>query len=742
MRTIQKIGVLTVSVMGGVMLWGCPKEDAGTAGGTAGGTKPVSTTAPSSGGSDSGGKSLRIAVIPKGTANSFWLGVKAGADDAAKKIGNIEIIWQGPATENDVTQQVDVVQTQVSNKVDGIVLAAVDSEALAQPVTAAKAANIPTVTVDSGLLKGKDDSVCYIATDNVKGGQLAADKLADAIGKKGNVGILIFKKGSASNDERESGFLEEMKKYPDIHVVSNLEGGDPTKAVDRTNDMLTANKDLAGIFAANQPNGEGAAQVLKQKKLEGKVKLVAFDSSEDEIKGLQEGTIQALIRAEPVPDGLSGRGNGRESHQEGNDRQETARQRRHGRDQRQPQHARRAKTSQAGFIISMNDVKSAPQRIRLDFLDGIRGFAALYVMQYHLMMEPYILPTWLFRLLTHGTMFVAVFIVLSGYCLMLPIVRSAGGELRGGAWDYLKRRARRILPPYYAALALTSVIILVGRVRAHSPLLAHPPSADAVFAPVNVLLHVTLLHNFSLKWYQTIDPPMWSVAPEWQIYFLFPLILLPLWRRFGMVIPLLTTLAAGILPHLLLPSNRNGDYLCIWYIALFTFGMMSAVVSFSPASRTVRLRERIPWALLAGILGTLIVVLTLLDYLKVLWDDLLVGGFTCALLIYCAKQASVKVEGARSPLLRFLESRVMVGVGVFSYSLYLIHLPARFLMETPMRALHLKGASVLVYEAVVFIPFALGVSYLFHLAVERRFMPGHPRNTRQAARAAEVSPAP
>lgn len=306
MRTVQKIGMLTVSCLGGVMLWGCPKENTGTGNGTSGGATTAPTATAESGKGGESGKKLRIAVIPKGTANSFWLGVKAGADDAAKKMGNIEIIWQGPATENDVTQQVDVVQTQVSNKVDGIVLAAVDSEALTQPVTAAKAANIPTVTVDSGLLKGKDDSVCYIATDNVKGGQLAADKLADAIGKKGNVGILIFKKGSASNDERESGFLEAMKKYPGIKVVSNLEGGDPTKAVDRTNDMLTANKDLAGIFAANQPNGEGAAQVLKQKKLEGKVKLVAFDSSEDEIKGLQEGTIQALIVQNPYQMGYQG----------------------------------------------------------------------------------------------------------------------------------------------------------------------------------------------------------------------------------------------------------------------------------------------------------------------------------------------------------------------------------------------------------------------------------------------------
>ena len=219
------------------------------------------------------------------------------------------------------------------------------------------------------------------------------------------------------------------------------------------------------------------------------------------------------------------------------------------------------------------------------------------------------MPVWFRRLLEHGAMFVAVFIVLSGYCLMLPVARSRRGELRGGTMEYLKRRARRILPPYYVALVLTSVIVLVGRIRAHSPLLAHPISADQVFAPINLLLHVTLLHNLSSLWCQTIDPPMWSVAPEWQIYFLFPLILLPLWRRFGMAIPLLITLAIGILPHMLLPTSQNGDYLCLWYIALFTFGMMSAVVSFSPTPQAMRLRERISWDWVVGVLGTLIVTL-------------------------------------------------------------------------------------------------------------------------------------
>jgi ribose transport system substrate-binding protein len=140
----------------------------------------------------------------------------------------------------------------------------------------------------------------------VKGGQAAGEKLAELIGKKGDVAILLFKPGAASNDEREKGFKDAIAKYPDIHIVHTAVGGDPTSATNNTTDVLTAHKTLAGIFAANQPNGEGAASVLKQRKLGGTVKLVAFDGSDNEIKALKDGTIQALIVQDPYQMGFKG----------------------------------------------------------------------------------------------------------------------------------------------------------------------------------------------------------------------------------------------------------------------------------------------------------------------------------------------------------------------------------------------------------------------------------------------------
>jgi ribose transport system substrate-binding protein len=299
MRVRQTIGAALFATALGLSLWGCPKDK----------TTETSTQTSSSGATTSAataGKKLRIAVIPKGTQNSYWVALKQGAEAAAAEDQNIEIIWQGPEPEDDATNQVDVFKTQVNNKVDGIVLAVIDKDSMVNPVKEAMAKGIKVVTVDSGLAKDKDTSVCYIATDNVAGGAKAADTLAKAIGEKGNVGLLYFQKGSGSSDEREKGFEDEIKKYPNIHLVQSRAARDPNKAADETTNMLTAHSDIVGIFAANEPNGDGAANVLKQRKLGGKIKVVAFDTSDSEIQALKDGTILALIVQSPYQMGLQG----------------------------------------------------------------------------------------------------------------------------------------------------------------------------------------------------------------------------------------------------------------------------------------------------------------------------------------------------------------------------------------------------------------------------------------------------
>jgi ABC-type sugar transport system substrate-binding protein len=125
----------------------------------------------------------RIAVIPKGTTHEFWKSVHAGAAQAGKEAGNVEIFWKGPLQENDTEGQINVVQEFITKKVDGLVLAPLDSQALIAPVKDAQRQGIPTVIFDSGL---DDESgiVSYVATDNYEGGALAARRLAEVLGSK------------------------------------------------------------------------------------------------------------------------------------------------------------------------------------------------------------------------------------------------------------------------------------------------------------------------------------------------------------------------------------------------------------------------------------------------------------------------------------------------------------------------------------------------------------------------------
>ena len=272
---------------------GCPKD------------KPADTTAAPGTNAGGTGQDIKVAVIPKGTSASFWQTMKAGAEKAGTE-EKITVVWQGPDTENDATSQINMLRNQATKGVSGVVIAAQISDALDGPVQEVVKKGIPVVTVDSGISSDTQFASCYVATDNTEGGRKAAKALAEAMGDKGNVGVLIFHQGSASSDEREKGFKEEIAKHPGIHIVTQLETNDAAEALGKTTSMLTAHSDITGIFAANEPTGIGAANYIRQNKKSGKIKLVAFDSASEEIAALNDGVADALIVQDPFQMGYLG----------------------------------------------------------------------------------------------------------------------------------------------------------------------------------------------------------------------------------------------------------------------------------------------------------------------------------------------------------------------------------------------------------------------------------------------------
>ncbi len=243
-------------------------------------------------------KQPQIAVIPKGTTHVFWQSVHAGAAKAAHDLG-CRIYWNGPATEGQREAQFKVVEDMIARGVDAIVLAPLDSKALVPAIHRAVKAGIPVVIMDSAA--ETDEYVSFVATDNYVGGVKAADTLAGLLGGKGRVLLVRYNPGSASTTKRENGFEETLaKKYPGMKIVA-AEYGKTTvaSALAVVEDMLAKVPEFDGLFACNESTAVGALRALKNHKLAGKVRFVAFDASPTLVDGLKAGEIDALIAQDP-----------------------------------------------------------------------------------------------------------------------------------------------------------------------------------------------------------------------------------------------------------------------------------------------------------------------------------------------------------------------------------------------------------------------------------------------------------
>lgn len=237
-----------------------------------------------------------IAVIPKGNSHIFWQSVHAGAVAASRDTG-VEIIWNGPAAENDYTGQLKVVDAMINRHVDAIALAPIDRKAMVGVVERAARENIPVIIFDSPI--DTEMFVSQVATDNYHAGEVAADRMAKILNGKGKVVIVAVMPGSASTMAREQGFEDQTKKmYPGIQIVDKQYGmAEVAMSLQKAENMLTGHPDLDGIFASNESSAIGAAQALKDRK--SKVKLVGFDSGPGLLDDLRAGVIDSLVVQDP-----------------------------------------------------------------------------------------------------------------------------------------------------------------------------------------------------------------------------------------------------------------------------------------------------------------------------------------------------------------------------------------------------------------------------------------------------------
>lgn len=251
-----------------------------------------------------GAESLgEIVFIPKSTSATFYLFLVKGAQDKANELG-YTIDYIGPDTEADIAEQVDLVRNITRKKPAGILLAALDSEALIPPVVEAMEAGVPVAMADSGI--NSDAPLASIITDQYAGGFMAGEEMAKLLGEKGLVANLGIQAGSVSAG-RSVGFAEAIAQYPEMSVLeTQWTDADATKSLNIATDLLTANPDLAGFFSAAAPIAAGIAQAAKAKGVDKDLKIITFDPSPEILPLFDDGTIQAIIAQDPYSMGYEG----------------------------------------------------------------------------------------------------------------------------------------------------------------------------------------------------------------------------------------------------------------------------------------------------------------------------------------------------------------------------------------------------------------------------------------------------
>lgn len=353
-------------------------------------------------------------------------------------------------------------------------------------------------------------------------------------------------------------------------------------------------------------------------------------------------------------------------------------------------------------------------RVHLAHVDGLRALAALYVLCVHLLSRAWgrhvpgsLLLRLIAKVTSEGHFAVTAFIVISGFCLMLPVVR-AGGTLRGGARVFFVRRFWRIAPPMYLAVLLSVLLLQIPSLRAaygYSQVNARQLVAHGLL--VQTFVPYSLLPN---------DGPLWSISVECLMYVFFPLMVFS-GRRFGMI----ATAAAYVVAGYALAFAARGTVFTLetWqYLGAFALGALAADVSYGATAARPGVK-RVPWHLLAaGCLAIIDGVIAACGWPLV---DRHVAAFDLPMALATMAVLIATSRSGPGILRRILQWRPLAVVGLFSYSLYIIHYPlADLLCQVIVAPIHNELAREAVLAGVV-APALIALAYGFYRLFEQPF---------------------
>jgi ribose transport system substrate-binding protein len=233
----------------------------------------------------------------------YWQLYVRGIKDEAKKQGYAYAESDQKSSEQaQVAGSADLINQGIS----ALIVSPIQPDALPATVTQAHAAKIPVVIGDVGA---KGDYDTYVLSNNTNGGELAAkfmvEQLKDKPGTK-KIGVVELDPGITVGKQRVDGFVNELKKNDGFKIVASLNGKNDTQGgFGVTQNILSANPDLAGVFTANDPMGEGASQALAQANKADDVVLVSFNGDPPALDLVEKGKMQATVVQDPYGQGVT-----------------------------------------------------------------------------------------------------------------------------------------------------------------------------------------------------------------------------------------------------------------------------------------------------------------------------------------------------------------------------------------------------------------------------------------------------
>jgi ABC-type sugar transport system substrate-binding protein len=256
------------------------------------------------GSSSTKGKTLDLVV--GNASDPFYITMECGAEQEAAKLG--ATLTVGGPTSFTPTLQKPIIDEAEVTKPDALVVAPTDSTALDPDLQRIASNGTKVIFVDTS---SSDMSIglSRISSNNMLGGQIAADNLGTLLGGKGSVAVISMAKGTSTTDARVAGFESEMaSKFPNIKLLAEQNDVDATttQATSFIEADITSTPTLAGVFAANTVTAQGVAAGLTHASKAGKVKMVSFDAEPPEVQMLKENVAQVIIAQEPALEGQDG----------------------------------------------------------------------------------------------------------------------------------------------------------------------------------------------------------------------------------------------------------------------------------------------------------------------------------------------------------------------------------------------------------------------------------------------------